>query len=221
MAYVRIEYRLKLNSAPAYGKWNIYSKAWFQTSTPVPSSTVKNLLQRMFSGHPGAGTTPQWHSSSPFVGGAGAGQLTKWEWSGTALTSRVDYPVTPLSYSDTPSRFYPAQIAVAFGYRAPITGNPQKGRSRFWVGPIAISNANVSDVPGLGVRLTPGAVDTAAACFKSCVQLLHAEGWDLVVKSGTGGGTTFAVANEVYVDDVFDVMRSRRTYTAYQKRLTV
>jgi len=111
----------------------------------------------------------------------------------------------------------PSQMAVAVGYRAPQVGNPQQGRSRFWIGPLQLTGANILGA-GLAYRMTTTMVDLIVSNVLSTVAALATNGWVLQVRSGTGSGTTFADANEIYVDDVFDVQRSRRAHTLYQKR---
>lgn len=221
MAIVRVQQRLHLANAPAFGKWNVYSSAYFQTSTVVPSSTVKDLLQRFFWGGAYTGTSSSfvWHTMAPFVSSTNSGLLTTWEWSGTALVKLDDYPITPINWGTGGVRM-PSQACVAIGYRAPQTGNPQKGRSRFWVGPLELTGANITS-SGLGYRMTPTMVDLIVSNMVGTIGALTTAGWQLMVKSGSGGGTTFAAANEVYVDDVFDVQRSRRAHTVYQARSAI
>jgi hypothetical protein len=71
---------------------------------------------------------------------------------------------------------------------------------------------------GRGTYLTTGAVDAIAANAVSCITALESVGWQLMVKSKVSGVTTFWDAEELYVDDVIDIQRSRRAWQTYQRR---
>lgn len=238
MAYVRVQNRLRLINAPSFGQWNVYSSAWFSTPNPTPDAAVYGLLERLFWGAPASGFTA-WHAADPFVVTTNAGLMTTWEWSGSALVKLADHAYTPTAWNlGTAGRLVlPPQMAIAVGYKAPLTGSPvgphgkpsTARRSRFWVGPLSIRSDYIDANRGIDYHLTPTAVDTIATNFQTIVDLLNAhvasggasEPWTLVNRSGKHEDTTFHDTTECYVDDALDVMRSRRAFTSYQKRLSI
>lgn len=221
MPHVRTQTARQLAGAPGFGNWVVYSQAWWQTAVTTPSAAVIGLLDRLFTGKPAAGTSPMRFRNDPWISSAGSGLLTVWQWNGSTMDKLDDYTYDPVVIGGTGGVAYPPQCAVAIGYRRPqLEGQPvQRGRSRFWIGPIYILGMNTSS--GIGCHITPAAVDDIADNAADCIAALAAEGWVLQVRSGTGEGTTFAAADELYVDDVIDVMRSRRAPTTYQKRIAL
>jgi hypothetical protein len=219
MSFIRTQTARQLAGAPAFGKWVVYTQAWWETDDATPTPTVIGLIDRFFTGRPAAGSTPVHFRTDPWISSAGSGLLTAWEWNGSTMDKLDDYPYNPVNFGPIGGVAYPSQCAIAIGYRRPLGEgeNPQRGRSRFWVGPLYLTGMNASS--GIGLHLTSATVDDIANNAAACVTALEAEGWVLQVRSGIGEATSFAAANEVYVDDRIDVMRSRAAPTTYQARV--
>lgn len=218
MAIVRVEMRLHLASAPPVGKWNQYSKAYFETSTTTPDLSVLEQLENLFRLLAVDRSNPQL-ACAGIDATSGAGLFTLHTWDGEVLVAAGTYPFTPAVWSFTAAVSLPSQCQIAVGYRAPIVGNVQQGRSRFWVGPLEFKTGGYILGHGLNARIASGTVDTLAGYAQDVIGELASLGWVLQVKSKVGGVVSFAAANEVYIDDVLDTMRSRKTYTSYQARL--
>lgn len=220
MANVRVQYRRQLAGAPTIGKWDVYSGAYFNTATPTPSPTVLTLLQKMFLGYATLGESGNNYTDTRvFETAAGAARIDVWTVAGGALTAVASEPVTvPTAYPPTPHTGLPSQCQLTFGYKADVGGNPQRGRSRFWIGPLSINvGQHLNNFEG-GLHLKPETADRVLSNSLGAINDLAAEGWELRVKSGTGGGTSFAAPSHFYVDDVFDIMKSRRSWQLYQAR---
>ena len=220
MTIVRVQLKRRLAGGPTIGKWDTYSGAWFSTTNVVPSTAVQKALVDLFSGWRGDSAYPITHSDV-FDQSSGASNLSVWAWDGTHQVHQGDYSPS-IARSISPNYLVlPAQCALAVGYKATVTGPRQRGRSRFWLGPLKLTGGSYTATASGGVRLTAAAVDSLTQGVHDCLGLLAGSGWVLQVKSGSGSGVSFHPANEVYVDDVLDVMRSRRTWQQYQKRLTI
>lgn len=143
-----------------------------------------------------------------------------WEWTGGALVSRYSamHTTSRSAPSGTPYRYFPRQLSVAVGYRADLGGGVprQRGRSRFFLGPLTVGGLLTGDDTNGGWRLSNAAVDLVVERAKWRIDQLAANDYTLgVFTKGTG---TVSPAVELYVDDVFDVQRSRRPWPLYQKR---
>jgi len=224
MVIARVQWKRKLAGAPAYGNFDTYTGAWFETSNPVPTTTVRNLLIRLWSGQDrngSNGTNPFY--SWPFLVGSGQSQLTTWEWTGTEQVQRFSGAVTVPTFTSGGVTLWipPAQIATAVGYKSAPGEHPQWGRSRWFMGPIVTAASAVNLSTSGGARWASTYVGYIAANAADCIAALAAQGWVLQVKHGTGAGSTWTAALELYVDDVFDVQRSRRWVKSTQARLTL
>jgi len=164
----------------------------------------------------------RWTTNEAFDLGSNRAQLSVWSWQGSWVTESVE-PMTLERQLHNAGTFwsFPGQLGVAVGYRADLgSGVPrQRGRSRWRVGPLVMNAAYVTGGGETGgVRLSPSGCDQVVANAVSCLNALATEGWQLMVKSGSTN-YTFSPAVEMYVDDVFDVQRSRRPWSNYQERV--
>jgi hypothetical protein len=220
MAIVRVQLKRRLSGSPSIGKWDVYSNWWFSTADPVLSSTEQGHLVDLACGKaPGSGGPFTRHDV--FDSAAGASVLSTWEWTGSALTHLADY--TPSIVRSTPSivAVWPQQCSVAVGYRSDVSGPRQRGRSRWWIGPLYIVSPYAQNTVAGGPRLTTAGVDFLANNTAATLAALEALGWTLQVKTGQGLAQEFHPAVELYVDDVPDVMRTRRPWQTYQKRVAL
>lgn len=228
MPTVRVQIRQTLADAPSVGTWNVYRGGWFTvTGSTTPTYAVQRLLVDMFNGLRApntGGTANTWTSTSVYRLGITAGRLKVWTVSGGALTlahqesvAVMDSPMTP-----GPTEPLPYNLAVAVGYRANLgSGVPhQRGRSRFFVGPLLMKSGGLNRTTGNGgARLAEGVVDTIAENFAANVASLRASGWSLGVR--VLGSDTLHDVTECYVDDLLDVQRSRKSWVNYQKRVSL
>lgn len=221
MGIVRIQYQRPLLGAPAIGKWSVYSTAWFNATVEDPSSIVQTYIERLFQGRAPSGQGNPIIGNGAFSSAVGAANITTWSWFSGTLTKVSSYARTVESLNPGPAIQMPSQAQVAIGYKANVQGPVQRGRSRFFLGPCSTSSSYVVQNAAGGLRLTTGAVDTLTDNVKQTVNALAAQGWVLQVKSGQSLLASFSPAVEVYCDDVFDVMRSRRAWQLYQKRRTL
>lgn len=219
MGIIRVQYKRNLTGPPSFGKWAIYSGAWFETSDTTADGFVTTLLQRLFLGLPYSGTSGAEIGNSVFNTTSGAARITCWSWAGS-LTQTQAVNVSIPTFTPTSPVLLPSQAAIAVGYRRPITTVPQNGRSRFFIGPLHVAAAALdTSAHGRGLVLTSGAVSNIKDCALGCItRLRDTHGWTLQVKSGAAGSETFAAADEIYVDDVLDVQRSRRSWEVHQAR---
>lgn len=222
MPVIRVQYKRTMSGAPPVGKWGVYSQAHFQTAAaPVPSATQLAQIQRLFLGMDTTSTTNAVLRTQAFNTATGGALVTVWERTGGSWVKVGDYPVTvPLS-SISSILPLPQQTALAVGYRAAPMGPPQRGRSRWFLGPGRINASyTVHDDTG-GLRLSVAGVDRVVLNASNCLAALAAEGWSLRVASGRGELMSFWPAVELYCDDVLDVMRSRRAWQTYQARQSI
>lgn len=220
MPTVRAQLRMDLLGAPAVGRWRRYTGAWFTVAgSSTPSATVADLLLRLWNGTgPGPGTGGPAIGTAIYRGGAASAQLRTWTLSGGNLTFASDTALqTPDLLPTTATVRLPFQCACAVGYRADLgPGVPhQRGRSRWWLGPIvttySVTTAFVDSTGG--PRFAPAFVDKVADNAAACVAALAAEGWVLGVR--VLESDTLVAASTIKVDDVIDVQRSRRTWPTY------
>jgi hypothetical protein len=190
----------------------MYSGAWFDTTSTTPSSTVLRELVALFHGlSVPLGGNSNLIATDPFTLGA-SGVLKVWQ--GPApIVHLGDYTATIPAVASVVQ--LPSQVSIAVGYRTPTTGPRQRGRSRFFLGGLGLRFTPVYG-PG-GARIPSAVVDQLTTAMHDRIAALAALGWTLVV-NGAGG---FAPATEVYIDDVFDVQRGRRTWSTHQSRLTL
>lgn len=220
MAVVRTQLKVTMSGAPSIGTWDIYSGAWFNVSgSTTPNSAVRTLITNLFMGHSstGAATSSTKPVRAGLVTGSAAGRLRAWELV-SGLTPLIGEWTTAIALSNgsgSPLFTLPSQIQVCVGYKAPDQTKRQQGRSRFFIGPLIMPIATQS-IAG-GMRLTSTAVDAVATAALSCIEALALEGWTLAVHGING--THDAV--ELYVDDVLDVQRKRRSWQNYQRRLDI
>jgi hypothetical protein len=225
MATVRVQLKRTILGAPSIGKWNVYSGAWFSAADPVPSATVRTYLQRLFMGqHPTLTSTGyKWTGNEVFSQAANAADIRTWEWTGAQQVLRYSGVWTVEAWSPGVTQKFPQQACVAIGYRRALVGGekPQKGRSRFFIGPLlSTTGLFVADAHNT-LTASNATVDIIQGNALAGIQALAGQGWVLQVKSGTGANLSFAAANELYVDNVIDVMRSRRAPRTYQKRTAI
>jgi hypothetical protein len=219
MAIVKLQSRRSFRNAPSLGKWDIYSAAYFDTATAVPNSTVRDLVTRLFLGQ-SAGVQNTMGRTNVIVTGANASTVRAWEWTAGALVSLGQWTqsVTANDAAGGALRVnMPPQCSIAVGYRTEVNIPRQRGRSRWWLGPVVLDTANSTDPEAL-LRLNATGLDQVADNATDCLTALAAQGWNLVVKSGPLLTATFAPAFELYVDDVIDVVRSRRAWQVAQER---
>jgi hypothetical protein len=219
MAIVRVEFRRTLRNADTVGKWDMYSSAYFEGPGSIPGLLVRNHIRDLFLGS-GSGGYSLYNRTNAIVTGTNAGQIKCWEYTGGLLVQSFigpcDIPVSDQNSSGDLS--LPTQLSIAVGYRSDVPGPRQRGRSRWWAGPICCQYTALSEGPG-GGRFIPAMVDAYANNASQKIATLSGLGWVLQVKTAAILGFTFSPAVELYVDDVPDVLRSRRTWQTYQKRL--
>lgn len=225
MVATRVQLRRPLANAPAVGTWDAYIGACFETTDPEPTATVRGLLVNLFSGANATNlSTARIISNEAFDLGSNACQLSTWSWSGSwslEYAGNLTLPQNAVGSGDVYG--FPHQLGISVGYRAELgTGVPrQRGRSRFWLGPLLIKGTVVTGgVATGGLRLTAAGCDQLVSNVTSTLAALASEGWSLVVKSGSGP-YTFHDAVEIYVEDVFSVQRTRRPWSNYQARATI
>jgi hypothetical protein len=207
----RVQLLRNMANVPAgAGSHHVWSGGWFQCDHDGSVDTVAfQAFQRLWTG---CATTVL--GNGAVQNGANAGRITVWDASGAGL---VKVGTTFGTLDSGPSgAMMPSQVAVAVGYRHAPGPIVQRGRSRWFIGPVSIAAGATLVSPG-GLRLTPAAVDNIAASMAAQLVVLAGRGWHLRVK-GVEGVTTPV---ELYVDDVLDVIRTRRTWRAYQKRVTL
>lgn len=223
VAIVRVQLKRTLTAAPALGTWDVYTGAWFQTSTVVPTGAVQTQLLRLFNGLSTSGGNQYNATEGVFSTVLGATDLRCWSWSGGVSTLEFTGPLQNPNIFVTGPINLPPQTSISVGYRRPLGAgeNVQKGRSRFFLGPLKLGEGYYTTGVGSGLRLTDDAVNKVVANAKGCIEELSTLGWVLQVKSGTGAGLTFDTADEIYADDVLDVNRSRRGFRYYQRRDTL
>lgn len=213
MTLYRVQYERTLASAPGVGSWQVYSNGYFDASDPVPNGSDLTSMVALFemSGVSASiGGTNVFGYSGKYTA---TGRITIWS-VGASFVKLADYAVTPPSFGSG-GTVVPSQCCIAIGYRADMGGPIQRGRSRWFVQPGSI-NGTVANVGG-GLRLSSVTAERCAILAKERINDLAADGWTLCVR-GVGG---VAPAEEVYVDDVFDVQRSRRTWREVQHRRTL
>lgn len=226
MPIYRIQCTFDIAGAPGIGKWQVYRGGYFSSAdTDGPSSAVRNQIRNLFLGlDSGAAYSSCVASTLVYRQGASAMSIKAWKYEGGAWVGAGTWPMSMFEVqpsSGVTSRL-PMQCAIAVGYRAELgSGVPrQRGRSRFFLGPLALGNFVTSggnDASGL-LRLSSTGVDLLVGNAVSSYGALSALGWDLGVMVG---GTSWEPVAEFYVDDVIDVQRGRRTWQTYQKRTTV
>lgn len=217
MAIVRIQLARQFAGPPAIGQYRTYTGAWFSTATPVPSPAVLALLGKLWTSGLFAVGNQQVFADKPMVSGVNAGVVSAWEWQGSTMTSIGKYPIDLAGGVVVSPTTFPSQCMITVGYRANAGGDRRRGRSRWFLGPFTMGANFVSTTSG-GARLTSAGVDKVASASRGFVADLAAAGWTLQVKSGQKAASVFNPAVELYVDDVFDVQRSRRTWQNYQAR---
>jgi hypothetical protein len=185
---------------------------------------VKLYLLRLFGGTNASNTyTSRWLGPEPFTTGSGNVELKTYRYNGVGTElAHVSAESMDLgaAYNGTSMRALPSQAAICVGYRAPAGPVIQRGRSRLYFGPLNLPSFFLQESAAGGTRLNEAYLPVITDAFKSCVAALAASDWTLVVRSGTGAAITSAPATELYVDDVLDVMRSRRTWQLHQHRDT-
>jgi hypothetical protein len=222
MTIIRVQSARQFRDAPSLGKWDIYSSAYFETTDTAPGAAVRGLITRLFLGHDRDEATLVLRTNA-IQTGVTASTITAWRWVSGALVNAGSWSQEVYA-SDAgggdQNRYLPSQCSIAVGYRADVEGPRQRGRSRFWLGPVVSNSTYVINTPG-GARLSSSGCNLIASNALDCLEALQAQGWTLVVKSGPLTEATFSSAIELYVDDVIDVMRSRRTWQINQARLDI
>jgi hypothetical protein len=214
VAFVKIQFVRSFVNPPALGKWDVYSAAYFATATVVPTLAVRTMVQRMFLGLPVSGGDVIGRTNL-LAPGATTARFTAWEWSGGALVNVGNWSDPLLSNNATadPANIaLPSQCCIAIGYRADVTGARQRGRSRWWNGPLFMRTDQMFNDGG--AKLNSGIVDQYAENARDTIGELATLGWVLQVKSNPLLTAEFNPAVELYVDQVFDVMRTRRGWMA-------
>lgn len=224
MATVRVQMRRTWAQPPALGKWDVYTGAVFDSSAgATPSATVRELMVRLWSGVDATGSNAAGvMDNSPFDISPGGSRLVTWTRgaSGWEQAHSEDFQLSSYALQGVGTEFFafPGQLGIAVGYKANVGGNPQRGRSRWWLGPIlTTTNRLAGGATTGGVRMSPAAVALLAGYARNCLVELTEEGWVLVVRSPSTGTTS--PAEELYVEDVFSTLRSRRPWRTSQTRL--
>lgn len=221
MPIVKVQYRKQFASMPSIGSWGVMNTGWFETDATTLTTAQRNIMQRFFDLAGPVGTlTDQWFHADTLDHGAGASTLSLWQYSAPTTTHLVDYPVTYPGYvGATPKVTLPSQAAISVGFRHGSDAVVQRGRTRFWFGPFALADGSYNTSPG-GLRLRSSTVDTIAGNVADTLALLRdTHGWSFMVREGPIASSTFTAPDVLYVDDVIDVMRSRRAWRTYQARL--
>lgn len=223
MTTVRVQTQNEVAGAPSVGSWAVYRNLYFTVSgSPTPSPTVATQLRRLVCGHDTTGTgTYSVCSDSRFRSGAGSFRIKTWTLSGGLFSPASDqtFSMEGLGPSATPYIDLPSQLAIAVGYRADLgSGVPrQRGRSRWWLGPLTMSASALTGGPTSGgMRLADATVDRIVSNAVGCLTTLASAGWVLGVRSM--GADELVGVDEVYVDSILDVQRKRRPWMVYQKR---
>jgi len=220
MPYVRVQFERSLAGAPPLGKWDIYSTAWFDAPDVDPSPTVRALFQRLFLGLPVTGGNVNLRGNQ-LIQGAGGARIKVWEYVVGTLVLRNSYSDSLLSNNATVNSAniaLPTQACMAIGYRTEVNVPRQRGRTRFFIGPIYTRTDKINWENG-GLRFNSAVIDQQAQYAADVVGALTALGWVLTVKSLPLAFADFNPAYELYVDDVVDIQRSRRTWQAHQERI--
>lgn len=222
MAIARVQLVRNIAGAPpGTGNHQIYSGAWFATADPVPNLAQRTALVKLLTGYPPTGRTALISDAMMQIGTAAA-ELRVWQGS-TTVTAVGQYLVDLSGPRPSTVQTFPSQVAICLGYRnvGMAATVYQRGRSRIRIGPVAIGGGGTipTVTGGVNPRLAPEWVNEFALQAQIKIQQLAALGWVLQVRGQ--GGAVIAPANEVYVDDVFDVQRSRRTWKTHEARLIV
>lgn len=226
MAIYRIQCQFDIAGAPGIGKWQVYRGGYFSSAdTNGPSSDVRNQLRNMFLGlNSSAAFSSCVASTLVYRQGASAMSIKAWRYEAGQWVGVGTWPMSMFEVQPSGGVLHrlPMQCAIAVGYRADLgSGVPrQRGRSRFFLGPLALGNfltTGGNDASGLA-RLSSTGVDALVGNAVSTYNALAGLGWTLGVMVG---GSSWEPVSEFYVDDVIDVQRGRRTWQTYQKRTTV
>ena len=222
MAILRTQLKRHLVDPPSGGTWDVYSNAYWQTDETTLTNTQRDYIKRLFSGEQPTGTADRILATTLFDSGTDRANVTAWSW-GSSWTKTYDEDFTSSGFAVSSGLLLPQQCAISVGYRRPQTTFFQNGRSRFFLGPLKIASTAIDGThDGHGMHLTTAAVDTLHDNALACLTALAGQGFELVVKSGKQAtGLSFAVANEIYVDDVIDVNRKRRSYQKYQNKTAI
>lgn len=222
MAIVQLQLKKSFLSPPPVGKWAVYSSMWFSTATIVPSTAVLDAFNRLMNGRPAVGQATLLTSAAGVINtDVNGGLVSAWQFSGGSKTRVGDYPVTIVNDGGAGLQRLPSQTQICVGYRSTTGANTRLGRSRFFIGPCSILSGYSDVSGGGGLRLTNAGVDVLVGNVVSCITALRGLGWDPVVQSNRRILASHNPVQEVYVDNVFDVIRTRRAWVTYQKRQAV
>jgi hypothetical protein len=222
MPIVKVQFeRTIIDSGGVRGKWDVYSSAYFDAPANSPGLAIRTLIQRMFLGLPRSSGSTVGRTNLLIPGATGA-RLTSWEYVAPLLVNTGEFTDALLSNNATASSAnlgMPTQCCIAIGYKTVDQVPRQRGRSRWWNGPLYLRTDQVMQSGGM--RLLGSIVNLYAFNASDCIDALADLGWVLQVKTGPLASATFDDAVELYVDDVIDVMRSRRGWQQHQERISL
>lgn len=225
MTIYRVQVKRSLASAPAIGNWNAYSTFWFDAASDFDwtDATVGNLLSRLASAAPPSGDGVG-YGVYGYQTGTGSERILVYRVNGSlGLDFVVDHPRAYANYgpSSTASDdiLTPAHVGLSVQYRADISSVRQRGMARFFVGPLRFDDAKVTTSGTLRMTLT-----VITAIIDNTVDTLEALavlGAVAKVHSGRTSGQTWHSIEEVFCDDLFDTMRSRKAWPLNQYRVSL
>lgn len=220
---IKVQLARQFESAPSVGRWDIYTAAVFEGPTAALPAGVMDNMVRLFLGLPGTGALSGGAGNVFSFGGVnrgvGSATVNTWTWGpGWDFANTFTTSIPNIAGGGV---LLPLQCGVPLGYRTAPQGRPEKGRSRFFLGPVTPLAGTVvlSDVGG--VRLSTSGVDKVVANAMHAHNQLLVAGWRLMVRTGKTNSATFAPAVKFSVGDRFSTMRSRNTWELYRKEAII
>lgn len=220
---IKVQLARQFLSPPSVGKWTMYTAAVFEGPTAALPAGVMDNMVRLFLGQPGAGVPPSPNLIVFSLGGTdravGSAVVNTWTWGpGWDFANSFTTSIPNIVGTGTT---LPLQIGIPLGYRTAPQGRPEKGRSRFFLGPVAPLAGMLAGSDVGGLRLSPTAVDKLVANAMSAHNQLLVAGYRLMVRTGKTNSATFAPAVKFSVGDRFSTMRSRNTWELYRKEAII